>query len=511
LHQADLVAVTDPRGRLLAIDGSNVGAEADPASWPSVQAALGGAVGIAYNAHRAGILQIISVPVTLGRDTGELAGSLSVGFLLDTRLAAEFKALTGSDISFGLDGRIRSSTLPLSHWSPMAAAFASGGLAEFTIDGNDFVALAQPVRRPGLPAPPTMSNGPAVVVARSRTERLRFLRTIQTVTLVTVIAAILAATVLSYAVARTVTRPLAAITRMMRDVAATGDLTRKFPLRAGVWEDEDARVLASTFNTLIDSIARFEREATQRERLSALGRLSSVIAHEIRNPLMIIKASVRTLRGEGAPAAMVAEAAADIDGEVRRLNRLVNEVLDFARPIRFEFQPADVNALCTQAAAAVRATEPGVAIGLDLAPVLPPLVTDSERLRAVLVNALTNACQAVRAERQASADEGSAGPAVVLRTLAGPGPTVRILIQDTGPGLDPSLLSRVFEPFVTTRRGGTGLGLAIAKNVVEGLGGVIDIGNRPEGGAEFSVTLPPRPPETADSSTTRPAEQRTRS
>lgn len=70
LHQADLVAVTDPRGRLLAIDGSNVGAEADPASWPSVQAALGGAVGIAYNAHRAGILQIISVPVTLGRDTG---------------------------------------------------------------------------------------------------------------------------------------------------------------------------------------------------------------------------------------------------------------------------------------------------------------------------------------------------------------------------------------------------------------------------------------------------------
>ena len=101
----------------------------------------------------------------------------------------------------------------------------------------------------------------------------------------------LLATLLSFAVARTITRPLAAITDVMREVAATGDLTRKIALRHGNrWDDEDARLLATTFNTLTDSIARFQREMSQKERLSSLGRLSTVIAHEVRNPLMIIKA-----------------------------------------------------------------------------------------------------------------------------------------------------------------------------------------------------------------------------
>ncbi len=78
----------------------------------------------------------------------------------------------------------------------------------------------------------------------------------------------------------------------MREMAATGDLTRRVSLKSRPWDDEDARLLASTFNTLTESIARFQREAAQKERLSALGRLSTVIAHEIRNPLMIIKSSL---------------------------------------------------------------------------------------------------------------------------------------------------------------------------------------------------------------------------
>src|SRR5262249_56927363 len=105
------------------------------------------------------------------------------------------------------------------------------------------------------------------------------------------------ATLLSFAVARTITRPLAAITDVMKEVAATGDLTQKIAVRHGNrWDDEDARLLATTFNTLTDSIARFQREMSQKERLTALGRLSTVIAHEVRNPLMIIKASLHALR-----------------------------------------------------------------------------------------------------------------------------------------------------------------------------------------------------------------------
>ena len=126
----------------------------------------------------------------------------------------------------------------------------------------------------------------------------------------------------------------------MREMSATGDLTRKISLsRAASWEDEDAKLLASTFNTLTDSIARFQREAAQRERLSALGRLSTVIAHEIRNPLMIIKASLRTLANDNVSRAEIKQVLVDVDEEVVRLNRVVNDVLDFARPIRFDYAP----------------------------------------------------------------------------------------------------------------------------------------------------------------------------
>jgi nitrogen fixation/metabolism regulation signal transduction histidine kinase len=137
------------------------------------------------------------------------------------------------------------------------------------------------------------------------------------------IVTVLLATIFSYAVARTMTRPLAAITSAMRDVADTGDLTRKVTLHSRPWDDEDARMLASTFNALTESIARFQRDAAQKERLSSLGRLSTVIAHEIRNPLMIIKASLATLRRERVTSSEVREAVVDIDGEIARLNRIV--------------------------------------------------------------------------------------------------------------------------------------------------------------------------------------------
>src|SRR5204862_6337939 len=131
---------------------------------------------------------------------------------------------------------------------------------------------------------------------------------------------------------------------VMRDVAATGDLTRKIALGRTRWDDEDARLLATAFNTLTDSVARFQREISQKERLTSLGRLSTVIAHEIRNPLMIIKASLHGLRQPDVDSAALREAIADIDEEVARLNRIVNEVLDFARPIRFDLAPVDLNA-----------------------------------------------------------------------------------------------------------------------------------------------------------------------
>ena len=282
------------------------------------------------------------------------------------------------------------------------------------------------------------------------------------------------ATLLSFAVARTITRPLAAITDVMREVARTGDLTRKIALFHGNrWDDEDARLLATTFNTLTDSIARFQREMSQKERLSSLGRLSTVIAHEVRNPLMIIKAALHSLRQPDAGSDTVREAAADIDGEVARLNRLVNEVLDFSRPIRFEMAPVDMGALCRESAAAAKRPAPARRVHADLDASLPPITTDGDRLRMALVNMLVNARHAVNGRQAAaSATESDAGPLVGVTTRR-TGDRVTIIVADRGIGIEPADRGRMFDPYFTTKRGGTGLGLPIAKNIIEGLRGTI--------------------------------------
>jgi signal transduction histidine kinase len=282
----------------------------------------------------------------------------------------------------------------------------------------------------------------------------------------------------------------------MRDAAATGDLSRKVVLPDSPWADEDARLVASTFNALTDSVASAQRDAAQRERLSALGRLSTVIAHEIRNPLMIIKGALRQLARPDAAPHDARDAAHDINEEVNRLNRVVNEVLDFARPIRFDCAPASVNDVCRSAREAVLAASPAPDVGLGLDPASGELVTDAERVRTVLVNLLNNARAAVEGR---SAGEA---PLVVLESRRR-GRHVELTVRDRGFGIPADDLPRVFDPYFTTRRTGSGLGLPIAKNVVEGLGGTIAVSSRLGEGTEIVVTLTDSP--AAADATPRPA------
>lgn len=487
--RSDLFVVADRAGRVLASVGHSSVPIDNIADVPSVQAALGNVEGTAFWPDPAGVLQVVTVPILIGRAPSDILGTLSLGFLLDDRMAAEFKGITGSDIAFAVDGQIRAATLPAGNREALGVLLKTRGISRIALGGDEYVALQRPLLPAGTDRSASRSAGdpdtPVVIVLRSRTERLSFLRTIHTALAVTALVAVLLSTILSYGVARTMTRPIAAITAAMREMAATGDLTRKIELAPGAQQDEDARLLATTFNTLIDSIARFQREAAQRERLSSLGRLSTVVAHEIRNPLMIIKASLRTLRREGAAPAAIEEATIDIAEEVDRLNRIVNEVLDFARPIQFEIAPVDLNAICTRSAAAVQPGEPPRLVTLSLDDTLPAVATDAERLRTALINILSNAIQAVKAH-----DETDRGRSVELKTVRRGADRVAIVIQDGGIGIDPKILPHVFDPYFTTKRTGTGLGLAIAKNIIDGLGGSIVIRSESRAGTEIVVELP---------------------
>jgi signal transduction histidine kinase len=483
--KSNLLLVTNRSGSVLATVGATPEAALVVASRPAVREALRGRESFSLLPEPGGMLQLVTVPISIGLAQPEILGTVSVGFLLDNALAAQLKAITGSDIAFGMDGRILAATLPPDTFGLLAGPLRTSSISHLTLSGEDYLVLPRPLVETNHQGTLAAGAGPVALILRSRTELLRGLQAIHTGLAVTAVVAVLLATIVGFAVARTITRPLANITDVMREVAATGDLTRKIVIREGNrWEDEDARLLATTFNTLTDSIVRFQREMSQKERLTSLGRLSTVIAHEIRNPLMIIKAALHTLRQSEPDAATLREAVADIDDEVARLNRIVNEVLDFSRPIRYDLAPADMAALCRESAAAAQAS-PGPAIGLDLDPALPTLITDAERLRIALVNMLVNARHAVNGPGASS----TGTPPVMLKATAAGG-RMTITISDRGGGVAPADLPHVFDPYFTTKRGGTGLGLPIAKNIVEGLGGTIAVSSAIGRGTEIRIDLP---------------------
>src|SRR5688572_13769700 len=450
-----------------------------------------------FTPHARGLLQLVSVPILLEGELPEILGRLTVGVFLDDRVASEVKALTGSEIAFGARGRILASTLPPTVRNAVAPAMTATSIGSVAIGDEEFVALARPL----VAGEGTTGDSGVAIILRSRTDSLQFLSAIRTGLAGVMIVTLLLATILSYGVARTMTSPLAAITTAMREVAATGDLTRKIALKSRAWDDEDARLMASTFNTLTESIARFQRAAAQKDRLSSLGRMSTVIAHEIRNPLMIIRASLSTLRADRATPGEIREAVADIDEETQRLNRIVSEVLDFAKPIRFDLAETDLNAVCRASAEAAWTGETSSAIAFDLDPAIPPVVTDAERLRTALVNMLTNARHAVLAVARPGAGSSMVAtavePVVRVQTRAH-GDRITIVIQDSGVGISPEDMAHIFDPYFTTRRAGTGLGLPISKNIVEGLGGTLAVSSRRGEGTEIRIDLPQRAPGTRE-------------
>ncbi len=493
---ADLFLVTDSKGKVL-VRLPDTPVTAGMTNIPGLSQALAGGEASTFVPHPGGILQLVSVPIWIDPDAPAILGTLSIGFSLDRYVAARFRSLTNSEVAFGVDGLIYASTLPPDGWPTLAPLLARNGLSQQVwLQGSEYIAMTVDLSTDGTPPAITRTalrdDKPLAkaIILRSRTERLSFLTSLHTSLLFTAFLVVLAATVVSYGIARTMTRPLGTITATMREMASTGDLTRKIPLSAhSNWEDEDARLLASTFNTMTESIERFQREAAQRERLSSLGRLSTVVAHEIRNPLMIIKAALRGLRKDPVAADDVRGAVADIDEEIVRLNRIVTEVLDFAKPINFDLAPVDLNALCSDAVKASGAEAASTPVTLALEPGLPAIVTDAERLRLVLVNVLTNAQHALSAQPGSTLLPDAIVIATTAATLMGP-PRVALEVRDRGAGIAPEDLPNIFDPYFTTRRTGTGLGLAISRNIVEGLKGTIRVQSRLGIGTTVRIELP---------------------
>jgi signal transduction histidine kinase len=223
------------------------------------------------------------------------------------------------------------------------------------------------------------------------------------------------------------------------------------------------------------------RRALRAERLAAVGTLAAGLAHEVRNPLNSALLQLQVLerrmdRGETNPDSL-RPVTGLVRDEIRRLEVLVNDFLSFVHPRPLELQPTALADLCGEVAAfyGPEAAAAGVEIRTELAPTLPPVQADPQRLRQVLANLARNAVEAM-----------AGGGVLTLRTRAVPAHVV-IDVEDTGPGFPDE--TPIFDAFFTTKPKGTGLGLAIVHRIVSDHGGTVQVRSRP-GQTCFTVSLP---------------------
>jgi two-component system, NtrC family, sensor kinase len=272
--------------------------------------------------------------------------------------------------------------------------------------------------------------------------------------------------------------PIQTLTEGVKAVAA-GDLTRKVEVRS----EDEIGLLAREFNAMAASLVRQRDELRRAERLATVGRISAQITHEIRNPLNAIGLNAELLEeeiiaGEGPKEAIQLVQA--ISREVDRLNGVAEEYLRFARPPRQERAFQDVSEilgslldfLAPELAAA------RIEVRRELPQGLPPVRGDEAQLRAVFLNLLRNSREAM-----------PGGGAVTVRAHRSDG-AVEVAVRDTGGGIPPGDLPRVFEAFYSTKERGTGLGLAFAHQVVKEHGGSIRCESELGRGTAFTIRLP---------------------
>ena len=245
--------------------------------------------------------------------------------------------------------------------------------------------------------------------------------------------------------------------------------------------------------TIVENSKLYER-MRERDRLAALGEMAAGLAHEIRNPLGAIKGAAQCLD----PPARPGEEGEFLDvivEEVNRLNGVVTEFLDYARPLKQSFGTVDINEVVGRTIRLIQnELPPALTLSVDLAAALPPVEGEPEQLKQVLINLVQNGIQAL----------GSRGGIIRVRTrgpeplpdLRGGAEFVELEVTDDGPGIPTEQQPHIFVPFYTTKQKGTGLGLAICQRIVKNHGGSISVQSRVGEGTTFVVRLPALGPTT---------------
>jgi len=281
------------------------------------------------------------------------------------------------------------------------------------------------------------------------------------------------------------TRPIKELSSAARKVAGGN-----FDVQVPADRLDEMGTLASAFNEMTAKLGRareLEMQLHQAEKGAVVGRLAAAIAHEIRNPLNYINLTLDHLRSSFAPAdqnkrTTFVKLTSQLKTEVARINRHISDFLKYSRPSKLELQSVDIRAEAEDALRLVegRAEECGIKTNIIQEGELPPVMADRESLRSVFTNLVINAVEAIN----------GAGGSVLIKLSNPEANSVKVEITDSGCGIAADDISKVFEPYFSTKETGTGLGLAIVKKAVDDHGGTISVASRKGNGTTFTIILP---------------------
>jgi signal transduction histidine kinase len=281
------------------------------------------------------------------------------------------------------------------------------------------------------------------------------------------------------------TRPVKELSIAARKVAG-GDFDVQVPIE----RLDEIGTLAGAFNEMTAKLGRareLEMQLHQAEKGAVVGRLAAAIAHEIRNPLNYINLTLDHLRSSFAPIDQkkretFVRLTDQLKTEVARINRHISDFLKYSRPSKLELQSVDIREEAEDALrlVEVRAEECGIETKIVQDGALPPVMADRESLRSVFTNLVINAVEAIN----------GAGGSISIK-LSNPGAnSVKVEITDSGDGIAADDISKIFEPYFSTKETGTGLGLAIVKKAIDDHGGTISVISKEGSGTTFTIILP---------------------
>ncbi len=289
--------------------------------------------------------------------------------------------------------------------------------------------------------------------------------------------------VLLVALAWLIQRPLVELSHKIESVR-NGDLYARVSFSD---RDDDIGYLGQNFNEMVrqlresrDELQRIHQTQMSRaEHLATLGELAAGLAHEVRNPLAGIAGAVDIL-GQELPASSPGRSiVGEVQQEVRRIQAILNELLDYARPKPFDIRAADLNSTIEHTVQLARQQVASRPIDIRfVAADLPPVEHDALQIQRLLLNLVLNALQAI---------DGSGFVELIAGTEDG---FAVVKVRDNGRGISPDHLKNIFRPFFTTKRQGTGLGLSLSRRIVEQHGGSIAVESTLGKGTEFVVRLP---------------------